>query len=953
MNKILPIYIVLFFTLTSVKVHAACSPHVGDATLNEIMRETGNNGDAFIEIKLLNQSVSSTTYDKWTIEICHTPKNGSSQCKDFSVAAMNDTSQWLWAEAPTFDKDFIDFKDGFDLSLLDENKQFIDYIQIDGYSGQNFTDSCSYADLDYVFTIPNNIEGGTKILLRQPDGTGDWKESKNLNEYPPTRGDTNDGDQAVHHFEIDTRDGQGLTCEADSIFIRACSDVSCDTLNHDQAVVELSVSDANNGVLLTKDVTVVGGEVEVKYIHTKAEVVSLSLDQTYQCSDGDAIPCNVTFSDAGFRFVSGDAGNMTFPIQLAGKPSNVGYNADTLKIEAVQTGTVSGACEPLLIGDPADVTVIDMAASYQTPTTGSEKVNISGTDIGTAVSGSAFDSLPFTGVTLDFRDLPQHSAEYIFTYPDAGAMQLHARFELPDDDGNPSGNFIKGSSNPVYVRPFAFDIFVDKNLATSDPDYIANPAATSGLPGSGSTPNNPIFTVAADEIRISTRAVAWKLGDDANANGLADQGENLTNNTTTANFTNVGLTSLSHTRVAPSAGVVGTLTVTNGDDFSSGSKVDTASYDEVGIISLRALKEDYLAAGINIEGNVPFVGRFIPSHFTVTSIVDGILTGTCSIADTTEIPFVYSGQMLSDDLTTGALTYLITPSAVIEARNKDDVLTQNYIDDFFKLSLTSFTRLTLPSSTILAPDTDATQMGKDTTNLVRLVANLNAASLVDSSGEVTYSYGNNDHFVFLHEENSEVNEFTSDIDLSMVSIIDSDTVETQDYDGDAANALILTLNPAGKLIRFGRAQLENSYGPETSNLPQPLSVNYFEDGQYKIAVNDECTPYNATEMSLTNIDLINFSLALPLPDITPVSGMFIDETPPGITRAIELTAPGAGNTGQVEVIYDISDWLKYDWAYDDETVDGLYNDNPRSIATFGIFRGNDRIIYQREIEKIN
>ena len=57
------------------------------------------------------------------------------------------------------------------------------------------------------------------------------------------------------------------------------------------------------------------------------------------------------------------------------------------------------------------------------------------------------------------------------------------------------------------------------------------------------------------------------------------------------------------------------------------------------------------------------------------------------------------------------------------------------------------------------------------------------------------------------------------------------------------------------------------------------------------------------------------------------------------------------NTGQVEVIYDISDWLKYDWGYDDEGVDGLYDDNPRAVATFGIYRGNDRIIYQREISR--
>ena len=50
------------------------------------------------------------------------------------------------------------------------------------------------------------------------------------------------------------------------------------------------------------------------------------------------------------------------------------------------------------------------------------------------------------------------------------------------------------------------------------------------------------------------------------------------------------------------------------------------------------------------------------------------------------------------------------------------------------------------------------------------------------------------------------------------------------------------------------------------------------------------------------------------------------------------------------MIYSIYDWLKYDWNNIDEGSDGLiYDDDPSATATFGIFRGNDRIIYQREV----
>ena len=763
----------------------------------------------------------------------------------------------------------------------------------------------------------------------------------------------------IDHFEINTLNGQGLTCEPDIIKLRACSDPSCSIINPDAVDVVLSVTVINDEVL-TKNVTIVGGEIDVEYIHTTAGVVSLSLDQDYGCLNGSPTECDVTFSDTGFRFISG-TNNLNLPVQLSGKPSNIGFNANTLQIEAVRTDPLNpdGACAALLVTGES----IGMAASYQSPVTGTVKVNISGKDIGTAINGTAFDSLPFTDVPLDFGDGTKNSAEYVFTYLDAGSILLNARYELPDDEGNPSGDFITGISNPIIVRPFAFDMFIDNNLPTGDTNYKVNPKAQSGLP-----PNNQVFTAAGEDIKISMRAVAWKVGDDDNANGLADEGEVFTHNATTANFTGLNLTSLTPMLVEPSTGVLGDLTVNDSGNFGAGVKVDTATYDEVGIISLEALTENYLGSDENIEGVVPYVGRFTPHHFTVTSQENGALMGSCEAipnADEplTGLPFVFSGQMLWDSATssittTGALRYFtnLNPEIEIEARNKNEALTKNYVGDFYKLSLTSFARLTvaLPvGSTTLAPDTDAERTGVDG-KLVKLLANINDASLVNDTGKTTYTYANSDNFVYLHEANSEIDEFPSNIRLSMVSIIDEDAIATDDTDNDPANG-ILTLSPTGVPIRFGRAQLDNSYGPETSTLPQTLSVTYFKDGQYKVAEDDYCTPYNSNEVTITNINLFST-----LPETNVVNGKFITEVPPGETRKIILDAPGVGNTGQVCVSYSILPWLQYKWATDEDNlqcpfvkadVDGLFNDNPFGVATFGIYRGNDRIIYQREISR--
>ena len=92
-----------------------------------------------------------------------------------------------------------------------------------------------------------------------------------------------------------------------------------------------------------------------------------------------------------------------------------------------------------------------------------------------------------------------------------------------------------------------------------------------------------------------------------------------------------------------------------------------------------------------------------------------------------------------------------------------------------------------------------------------------------------------------------------------------------------------------------------------------------------------------------------------------VDGSFINGTtspiPNGQTQG-KLLQLAAGNVGKVCIIYNVDEWLKYRWvnespaqlqcAYVAADRDQLLNDNPFGIASFGLFRGNDRIIYQRE-----
>jgi len=69
----------------------------------------------------------------------------------------------------------------------------------------------------------------------------------------------------------------------------------------------------------------------------------------------------------------------------------------------------------------------------------------------------------------------------------------------------------------------------------------------------------------------------------------------------------------------------------------------------------------------------------------------------------------------------------------------------------------------------------------------------------------------------------------------------------------------------------------------------------------------------------------------------------------GLLSTLSLKAPGENKTGSIKVEYEVPAWLKYDWQTENAAPEDLYEENPSAIATFGIYRGNDRIISWREV----
>lgn len=705
----------------------------------------------------------------------------------------------------------------------------------------------------------------------------------------------------IDHFEI-VHDGEGLTCDAETITIRACADAACSTLVADATDVVLSI---NGQVNQTVTVT---GSTQASFAYTTPGTATMSLDQTFECVNGASTSCDIVFADTGFRFFSNSEGT-PIPTQLSGKPSNTGFNSSSLFVQAIQKNPATGACEAALTGNK----VIEMAATCENPgaCAGASAV-INSTSIVTSNSGTPSS---YTPVTLNFGDASETSAPFTLTYPDAGQIQLHARYQIPLENGDPSGNYMTGSSDDITIRPLGFYV-----------DIPSNPAATDA--------NGGVFTKAGQSFNVSLIAKAWQSGDDNNSDGKPDSNANLSNNTTTSNFGNEAspeTAQLTHRLVLPSGGEAGNLTGTTFNNFSAGVATSAVTYSEVGIIEFDANLTDmsYINAD-DVTSNVPYIGRFIPDHFEQTVEEDGSLYGLCGANSINNNNWVYTGQLREENQTLGAINYNPgdEPVYLVTAYNANNVITRNYTADFAKL--------TAGDVSVTEPTADHDQMGKDAVTLVTLTGSLSEGTLeekLDSGnqplgGELLYTFADSDHFVYTQAINNEITPFQAQIPLAIDTLVDSDSVAVT----NTTEAV-----PTGVEVRFGRLFIDNSFGPETSNLPQPMFVQYLDaTGVFIVNEDDNCSTLDSTKVTLTNI-----SLNPALSGVNNFNGMFIG----GESRAIILDAPGTGNTGEIGVTYDAFPWLRYNW----QTTTTDYSDNPSAIATFGIYRGNDRIIHWQEV----
>lgn len=452
----------------------------------------------------------------------------------------------------------------------------------------------------------------------------------------------------IDHVRIE-HDGSALTCQPETVTVKACMDATCSSTYPDPVTVTLTPSAGwvgGNSLALT------GGVGTGQYRRTTAGDVIFGVagvsatlkpyGSPHQCANGGALStCPLSFYDSGFIF---DVPNM------------VANTERTVSLQAVRTSDTSQLCVPAF---ESGTRTVKFWSTYNNPNSGTRSVAVEGSNIAAA--------LPGTDINLTFG--PQARASFKVRYPDAGQMTLNARYAPTSGDET---DLVMTGSDAFIARPAGLCVYSD----TANSDCTTGDASCSK------------FVVAGDPFRLRVGGVAWQ----------ADAGADLcSGNLNTPNYRQVGVApataiALSHALVAPSGGSTGNLGVTGLDIAAAdtGEKIlTTQSISEVGVFTVTATPPGSYLSGPGVgdsdgDGDVDIVsvsaniGRFYPASFL---LADPLLTPACNGS-------TYGGLSAqagppAQGVKAGQ-TFAFMGS--LSARNRGGALTRNYTGSFVKLS---------------------------------------------------------------------------------------------------------------------------------------------------------------------------------------------------------------------------------------------------------------------------
>lgn len=665
----------------------------------------------------------------------------------------------------------------------------------------------------------------------------------------------------VDHFEI-VHDGVALTCQPETVTIRACANADCEApggLFTEPVTATLAPA---NGWVGGNDVTFSGGVGQATLQNTTGGVVTLDVvgsqpatrpQSVTLCDNGSGTlssgQCQLEFFESGLAF--------DVPDLISHRPSG------PIEVRAVRRDEQSQACVPAF----ENVTrPVRFWSTYSDPGPNGRPVSRPVAVNGSDVSG---DSANPSVLNLNFG--PGGIAEIDVTYPDAGLMQLDARYSgsaATNDEG-----LVMPGADQFRSRPAGLCIRTGGECAAGDSSC-------------------PRFVRADEEFDLSITAVGWQSDTDADL---------CAGNPVTPNFRLLDIP-LGASVIAPSGGVNGEFGPASYTHTRSASATETlrARVSEVGVFRFSATPPAGTYLGLTANGGTSQpTGRFYPDRFAV--VVDpGEMAAVC----TSGAPFAYTGQSFG---------YAAPPSLTIEPLSVAGSRTENYTAPGFRQLAESGVVRTFPSRDASVTD----QVGND----IALNSVVSSGVLaVMAPGLLTYTYNPGDSFTYVKTPMGRIAPFAPDLPFAVESVTDSD--------GVSAEQPSYPFTPQAAFdVYYGRLVMENVYGPENiAALDMPFRLEYWDGSRFSLNTDDSCSSWTTADISNT----ANHHT------LVADSGAFTAGT------AGPLILQPDGTRGTDTLVWDVPDWLR-----DDVDDDGIL-DAPSGLATFGVYRGHDRVIYWQE-----
>uniref|UniRef100_UPI003A4D79FE DUF6701 domain-containing protein n=1 Tax=Aeromonas veronii TaxID=654 RepID=UPI003A4D79FE len=684
----------------------------------------------------------------------------------------------------------------------------------------------------------------------------------------------------IDHFQLD-HSGQPLTCNPETVTVKACADAACTTLITDPVTATLSLTptSVSNGWIGGNTVTFSGGSTTVQLRNNTPTAVTIGVSgstpttkpfSTTLCKAGAGTPsaaaCTLNFADSGFFF---------------DVPDTYSNQPQTVTIKAVKKSDVTKQCVP---GFASQTKSVKFWSSYITPTSNpyNSQMSVNSSTIGASQGAATPLSLVFDA---------QGQSTITVNYPDAGKVQLDARY---DGTGSEAGLVMLGADQFV-ARPVG--------LCITPPQGVC-------VAGDSSC---PVFKKAGETFQVDIKAMAWESAND---------GDICVGNQTTPNFSLPNI-ALGSTLVAPNPGTNATLGTTTYNHVAAANSLNSVSQtvSEVGVFRMTATPpaNGYFNYTIPSTQSQP-VGRFIPADF---NLVSGDIVPACNA-------FSYMGQPF------GVMLDVL-------ARNTTGVQTRNYTGPFAKGE----------AYLSVANDKDGKSLSSRLRSLQPLPWLDGRAALTTGSSEFVRLSGTQPDgpyksllFGLYMRDN--------DGDRTLIASPNFNDAVVGNCSGSGCNARQIDSVPMKAY--FGRLQAGTAAGLASAPLAIPLQMQYYEGGNWLQNKEDQCT-----QLSLANQGFIFLNPSHTFDAATRELNL-------GAGRKIKLglgsSAPGgdAALAKDGEILFhfakpDISVRIPYKVDLAKQPSQPLWLSDPTSAndgnlqgeAIFGSSRGNDRIIYRREV----